>query len=279
VQAQGVFSGQFSNKSLFLHVFQAYRHWYVTCYKPYVNLCSEADKLRNLWHLYDTMMEGKVQISFERVIDLSYPVDEDSPREGPIGPARIYDTATMEEDGYFESRIDVSGHYSTHLDAPALMYADGAVVADIPMERLMGEAVLMDFSYLKPGDEITKAQVETWIQKNGDVKDKIVFLFTDMEKIVDKPEFIENWIGFTGEAAEFLASRGIKAIGTDNCNIDCVAGADIEFPTHHTFLRYGIPNVENLHNLDKLPASFYAIIAPMKLRKSSGAPARVIALT
>ena len=220
-----------------------------------------------------------MQIRFSKAIDLSYPVDEDSPREGPIGPARIYDTATMEKDGYFESRVDVSGHYSTHIDAPALMYADGAVVADLPIEKLMGEAVLMDFSDLHPGDEITKARLVDWIQKNGDVKDKIVLLFTDMEKMIGKPEFIENWIGLTAEAAEFLASIGIKVIGTDNCNIDCVAGKDIDFPAHHTFLKHGIPNVENLHNLHKLPASgFYVIIAPMKLRKSSGAPARVIAL-
>jgi len=219
-----------------------------------------------------------VRIDFENIIDLSYPVDEDSPREGPIDPARIYDTATMEEDGYFESRVDVSGHYSTHIDAPALMYADGAVVADLPMERLMGEAVLMDFSYLNPGDEITKEMLESWIKKNGDVKDMIVVLFTGMQKIVDKPEFIEKWIGLTGEAAEFIASRGIKVIASDSCNIDCVAGKDIEFPAHHTVLRNGIPNVENLRNLDKLPASFYMIIAPMKLKKSSGAPARVVAL-
>lgn len=220
-----------------------------------------------------------MQISFENIIDLSYPVDENSPREAPIDPARIYDTATMEEDGYFESRVDVSGHYSTHIDAPALMYADGAVVADLPIERLIGEAIVMDFSHLNPGDEITKEYLEKWIQENGDVKDKIVFLFTDMQKLVDKPVFIENWIGLTGEAAEFLVSRGIKVIGTDNCNIDCVAGKDIDFPAHHIFLKNGIPNVENLYNLDKLPASgAYVIIAPMKLRKSSGAPARVIAL-
>lgn len=220
-----------------------------------------------------------MRIDFENIIDLSYPVDEDSPREGPIGPARIYDTATMEDDGYFESRIDVSGHYSTHIDAPALMYADGAVVADLPIERLMGEAVLMDFSHLNPGDEITKDMLENWIEENGDVKDMIVILFTGMQSIVDKPEFIEKWIGLTGEAAEFIASRGIKVIASDSCNIDCVAGKDIEFPAHHTILRHGIPNVENLLNLDKLPASgFYMIIAPMKLRKSSGAPARVVAL-
>lgn len=220
-----------------------------------------------------------MQIDFSEIIDLSYPVDEDSPREGPIDPAKIYDTATMEDDGYFESRVDVSGHYSTHMDAPALMYADGAVIADIPMQRLMGEAVLMDFSHLNPGDEITKALIEEWMQQNGDIKDKIVVLFTGMQKIVGTPEFIENWIGLTAEAAEFMAAKGIKVIASDSCNIDCVAGKDIEFPAHHTILRNGIPNVENLCNLDKLPKSdFYIIVAPMKLDKSSGAPARVVAL-
>jgi arylformamidase len=206
-------------------------------------------------------------------------VDEDSPREAPIGPARIYDTATMEKDGYFESRVDVSGHYSTHVDAPALMYADGMVVADIEIERLMGKAVLMDFSDLQPGDEIHKEQLEEWIRKHGDVKGMIVFIFTGMQYLVGQPVFMENWIGLNAEAAEFLASKGIKVIGSDSPNIDCVSGKDIEFPAHHTFLRYGIPNVENLCNLDQLPTyGFYTIIAPMKLRKSSGAPARVIAL-
>ena len=220
-----------------------------------------------------------MQVDFKRVVDLSYPVDEDSPREAPIGPARIYDTATMEKDGYFESRIDVSGHYSTHIDAPALMYAGGDVVADLKIDQLMGEGVLMDFSELKPGDEITKEHLENWIKNNGDVKGKIVFLFTDMEQLVDKPEFIESWIGLTADAAEFLVSRGLKVIGTDNCNIDCVAGKDIDFPAHHTFLKHGIPNVENLRNLRELRNSeFFVIIAPMKLAESSGAPARVIAL-
>ena len=224
-------------------------------------------------------MEGDVQVIFERIIDLSYPVDEDSPREAPIGPAKIYDTATMEKDGYFESRVDVSGHYSTHIDAPALMYADGAVVADLEIGRLMGKAVLMDFSDSQPGDEIHREQLEEWIRKHGDVKGMIVFIFTGMQYLAGQPIFMEKWIGLDTEASEFLASKGIKAVGSDSPNIDAVSGKDIEFPAHHTFLKNGIPNVENLRNLDQLPTyGFFTIIAPMKLKKSSGAPARVFAL-
>ena len=46
----------------------------------------------------------------ENVLDLSYVVDENSPRELPIDPVKIYDQATLEKDGYFESRVDMSGH-------------------------------------------------------------------------------------------------------------------------------------------------------------------------
>jgi len=160
------------------------------------------------------------------------------------------------------------------------MYADGIVVADIEIEKLMGKSVLIDFSDLKPGDEITKELLEDWIRRHGDVKGMIVFLYTGMQSLVNEPIFIENWIGLNAEAAEFLVSKGIKVIGTDACNIDSVSGKeDKDCPAHHTFLKYGVPNVEMLCNLDKLPTyGFFTIVAPMKLKKSSGAPARVIAL-
>ena len=73
-----------------------------------------------------------MHLDFQNVLDLSYVVDENSPCELPIDPAKIYDQATLEKDGYFESRIDTSGHYSTHMDAPCLMYPGGATIAEIP---------------------------------------------------------------------------------------------------------------------------------------------------
>ena len=87
-----------------------------------------------------------MKIDFEKIIYLSYNVDENSPRELPIDPVRIYDTATIEADGYFESRVDLSGHCATHIDVPCLMYADGFTVAEIPQEKLFGNTVLIDLS-------------------------------------------------------------------------------------------------------------------------------------
>lgn len=220
-----------------------------------------------------------MQLNFKNIIDLSYPVDENSPCELPIEPAKIYDTATMEKDGYFESRVDLSGHCSTHTDTPSLMYADGFTIDQIPLEQLSGMVTLINFSQdKKPGDEITEQEIINWITENGDIeKDSIIFLYTGMQEYAYQPIFNRKWIGLSREAAKLLCDKNIKVVGTDAPSIDSPRGHELEFPAHHTFLENEVPIVENICNLDKLPENFYVVIAPLKLCKSSGAPTRVFA--
>jgi kynurenine formamidase len=224
-----------------------------------------------------------MQISFQKVIDLSYTVDENSPRELPIDPVRIYDTATIEKDGYFESRVDLSGHCATHIDAPCLMYADGFTVAEIPQTKLTGYATLMDFSALKqPEDAVTAKDVEKWMAQHGDIApDSIVFMRTGMDRYAYKELFNRRWIGFSEDAAKLLIEKKIKVIGTDACSIDSMDGHPPRHnglpPAHLVFLGAGVPQVEDLCNLNLLPTRFFVVIAPMKLARSSGAPTRVFA--
>ena len=139
-----------------------------------------------------------MHLDFQNVLDLSYVVDENSPCELPIDPAKIYDQATLEKDGYFESRIDTSGHYSTHMDAPCLMYPGGATIAEIPKEKLTGHAVLMDFSAIKkPNDAVTAEDIKAWITENGEISEgSIVFIRTGMDRFVYQDNFNREWIGF-----------------------------------------------------------------------------------
>jgi len=167
-----------------------------------------------------------MQLNFQKVIDLSYQVDENSPRELPIDPVRIYDTATIEKDGYFESRVDLSGHCATHIDVPCLMYADGYTVAEIPIDKLTGEAVLIDLSNSKqPGDQVTAEDLQNWVSENGDIGvESIVFLRTGMDRLVNEEIFNQKWIGYSKDAAELLVEKEIKVVGTDACSIDALAG-------------------------------------------------------
>ena len=222
-----------------------------------------------------------MQLNFQKVIDLSYQVDENSPRELPIDPVRIYDTATIEKDGYFESRVDLSGHCATHIDVPCLMFANGYTVAEIPIEKLTGEGVLIDLSNSKqPGEQVTAEDLRSWVSKNGDIAaGSIVFLRTGMDRLVNEEIFNRKWIGYSKDAAELLVEMGIKVVGTDACSIDALVGhqGDGLPPAHLTLLGAGIPQIEDLKSLAALPKHFYVVIAPMKLARSSGAPVRVLA--
>ena len=86
---------------------------------------------------------------------------------------------------------------------------------------------------------------------------------------------------FSLSFADFLTKKGIKTIGTDACSIDSLAGHELAPavlpPAHLVFLGAGIPQVEDLRNLSQLPRNFFVTIAPLKLARSSGAPARVFA--
>lgn len=217
-------------------------------------------------------------LTFTRIVDLSYPVDADAPRELPIGPPKLYHTATMERDGYFESRVDLSGHCSTHIDTPALMYADGYTVESIPLERLSGFATRLSLNHLNPGDTIDADVLQAWEDAGGSLpRGSLAFLYTGMSKYVGTPLFNRNWIGLNGSGARWLVERGIKLVGTDACAIEDIWGPRDNFPAHHTFLENQIPILEDLRGLDEMPDTFFVVVAPMKLANSSGAPTRVFA--
>jgi kynurenine formamidase len=84
--------------------------------------------------------------------------------------------------------------------------------------------------------------------------------------------------GLSVEAARYLLVHAHpEAIGIDTGSIDY--GPSKYFEVHHLTMAAGLYHLENLANLDQLPATGATLIAlPLKLRGGSGSPARVIAL-
>ena len=83
---------------------------------------------------------------------------------------------------------------------------------------------------------------------------------------------------FTKEAATFLVhDRDIAAIGVDTASID--RGVSKDFIVHQIINGANKPGLENIAQLDRLPAAGATIIAlPMKIGGGSGGPARIVAL-
>ena len=80
------------------------------------------------------------------------------------------------------------------------------------------------------------------------------------------------------EAAEFLTKeRTVDAVGLDTPSLD--HGASRDFLAHRAFAASDIPGLENVANLDRLPAKGAWLIAlPIKIRGGTGGPARIVAI-
>jgi len=91
-------------------------------------------------------------------------------------------------------------------------------------------------------------------------------------------KYFEGHPFLTKDAAQFLANQGAALVGIDSYNIDDTA--DLSRPAHSILLRAGIPIVEHMCNLDRLPAAGFKFFAvPVKVKGFGTFPVRAFAIT
>src|SRR5919109_836243 len=230
-----------------------------------------------------------------KVIDLTYSFDEHTiywPTAKPFQLETVSFGKTAAGFWYAANNICLAEHGGTHMDAP-IHFAEGKRAADeVPVQQLIGPAVVIDVRTQSAKDadyRLTVADLEGWEKQHGRIpKGAIVLMLTgwgsrwpDKKKYLgtDQPGDVANlhFPGFSREAAEFLVSqRDIDAIGLDTPSMDY--GQSKDFIVHQIINGANKPGLENVANLDKLPASGATLIAlPMKIARGSGGPVRIIA--
>ena len=187
-------------------------------------------------------------------------------------------------------------HGGTHLDAPAHFAKGKWSTEQIPLEKLTGEAVVIDISgnaLKNPDYLIGVTDIEAWEKINGKLTDDIIVFFRtgfgtfypDAKKYLGTDERGADAVaklhfpGIDPDAADWLVkNRKIKAVGLDVASVDY--GQSKDFRTHQMLYAQNISGFENVANLDKLPTKGAFIIAlPMKIKGGSGAPLRIVAIT
>lgn len=232
------------------------------------------------------------------IIDLTYSFDENTifwPTEE--GFKLIEEFRGMTEKGYFYSsnKFTTAEHGGTHLDAPIHFYEGKYTADEIPLEKLIGSAIVIDASGKceKDSDYLFGINdFEEWESKNGKIPegtivllksgfgkywpDRINYMGTDErgEEAVAKLHFP----GLSEDGAKWLVEkRKVKAVGIDTPSIDY--GQSKYFKAHVALCGANTPIFENVANLDKLPVKDFKVIAlPMKIKGGSGGPARIIAI-
>lgn len=185
-------------------------------------------------------------------------------------------------------------HGGTHLDAP-VHFAKGKWSSDeIPLENLMGDAVVIDVSANtknNPNYQITVADIAAWEKTNAPIPTNAIVLFrtgwaafypdaANYLGTAEKGEAATADLHFPGIHPELavwlIKNRTIKAVGIDAASIDY--GQSKDFKTHQLLYEKNIVGFENLTNLSSLPATgTYVIALPMKIKAGSGGPLRMIA--
>ncbi len=237
--------------------------------------------------LLESAVAGKSQ-----VIDLTHPLNERNaywPGEG-YHPFKYEVIATLETDGAYSGKYSTPEHLGTHIDAPNHFEADQPSVDQLPLEQLVGPAVIIDVhsrltassEYMLSVDDITN-----WEAQNGPIPEGAIVIMRSgwgyrwesdyRYKNADASGTL-HFPGFSKEAAVFLTEeRDIKGVGVDTMSVD--SGSSKDFAAHHTLCSKGKWVLENLGNLEKLPArGMTLIVAPIKIDGGSGGQARVWAI-
>jgi kynurenine formamidase len=156
----------------------------------------------------------------------------------------------------------------TYVDAPFHRYADGADVAELPLESL---AHLDGVAVRCSEPRVTRDHFG-----GVDVRGKAVLIRTEWARHWRTEAYFHGHPFVTREAAQFLADSGAVFVGIDSYNIDDTA--DPTRPAHSILLRAGIPICEHMCNLEALPpAGFRFSAVPVKVRGMGSFPVRAFA--
>jgi kynurenine formamidase len=191
--------------------------------------------------------------------------------------------------------IHTGEHIGTHIDAPIhwVTGKDGKDVSQLDPARLIGPAVVLDFSAEAEADPDFLIDVEhlvAWQEEHGAFPANSWLLFRtgwdqyghDKQAFLNVDDNGSHTPGFTAECAKWIAGElEISGVGVETVGIDAGnAGAlTPPFPMHHFLLgadKYGITSLKNLAKLPTFGAM--VVVAPLPIVGGTGAPARVLAL-
>jgi kynurenine formamidase len=196
---------------------------------------------------------------------------------------------------YAANRFSTAEHGGTHIDAP-VHFAEGRQTVDrIPLEHLMGPAVVVDVTAAAAADRdyrITTADIEAWERAHGPIPAGAMLLFRTgfASRWPDAAAYLGtaergdaavadlHFPGLHPDAAQWIVdSRQVGAVGIDTASIDF--GQSTAYESHRILFARDVPAFENLASLEGLPAAGAFVVAlPMKIEGGSGAPLRVIAI-
>jgi kynurenine formamidase len=248
--------------------------------------------------LADGLASGSVD-----VVDLTAPLSGQTPliqlppQFAQTAPFELEELSRYDDRGpaWYWNNFRTGEHTGTHFDAPNhwVTGQDLDDVASVPARRLIGPAVVLDFSAqaAENADFLLEVEhVREWEAANGPLPEGGWLLYrtgwdarsASQQDFLNADDTGPHTPGISPACARWLGEEapvlglGVETVGTD-------AGAahsfDPPFPCHAALMGSGKYGLTQLQNLASLPATGAVLIAsPLPIVGGSGSPARVLAL-
>jgi kynurenine formamidase len=237
------------------------------------------------------LLEG-IRSGKTNIVDLGHALNSRNPYwPGPgYEPFKFETFATIEKDHVLSGKFSMDEHTGTHLDAPNHFVTGQVSVDKIPLKQLFGPAIVIDVRpkvQSNPDYLLQPSDITTFEQAHGPIPENaVVFMYTGWDSRWDNYDAYKNadankvlhFPGFSPEAVRVLVDeRSVAGIGIDTLSVDY--GMSTDFVVHHISHGKGKFHLENVANLESIPATgAFVIVAPIKVENGTGGPARVFAL-
>jgi arylformamidase len=168
------------------------------------------------------------------------------------------------------SAYSLGAHSGTHVDAPMHFVAGGASIDQIPIDRLIGPARVIEIADGVQAIDATELAKHDW---RGAPR----VLFRTRSSIrgwMTQPDFHRDFAYIAPDAAQLLADANVQLVGIDYLSAEQFAAPAPR--AHQILLGKGIPIVEGLSLAAVRGGDYDLIVLPMKVGGHEGAPARAV---
>lgn len=226
----------------------------------------------------------------EEIIDLSLPIDNVMPIWPTLPEVTLETLHWVARDGFRMERVEMQTHTATHVDSPRHFIPEGKTLDDFPVDKFMGEGVVLDLTPKEPAEPITADELEAYADQIEE--DDVVMLHTGWDEYHGRStEWLFEYPFLSGAGSQFLADAGAKAVGIDTPSVggwtdDVPAhGPSTEIgaeESHLPLLRNDVIPIEELTNLDAVldgreTVRAYFFYPPLNFQETSGSSVRAFA--
>ena len=153
-----------------------------------------------------------------QLIELSHVWGHGAPSMPGDADVIMYRSVKHAQHGVMAQRLKMVMHSGTHMNAPIHLVQGGVGVADIPLERLFGNGVVIKI-HKEKWELIDVADLEN--AEPAIQADDVVVIDTGWHhKYSDSLEYFGDSPGLSKDGAEWLVKKGVKLVAIDTPQID-----------------------------------------------------------